>query len=54
MVESWLSVIGSQFHLSHWFIGPDGKRDDEYGKGVKRRFVQWALMRRYDLMTRTG
>lgn len=43
MVDSWRSVIGSQSHLSHWFVGPDGKPDDEYKKSVKRRFVQWVI-----------
>ncbi|MGA2889225.1 MAG: protoglobin domain-containing protein [Terracidiphilus sp.] len=43
MVDSWRAVIGSQPHLSHWFVKPDGKPDDEYKASVKRRFVQWVI-----------
>jgi hypothetical protein len=43
MVDLWRSVIGSQPHLSQWFVGPDGKPDDEYKASVKRRFVQWVI-----------
>lgn len=43
MVDSWRAVIGSQPHLSKWFFGPDGKRDDEYAAKVKPRFVQWVV-----------
>jgi Protoglobin len=43
MVDSWRSVIGSQSHLSHWFLKPDGAPDDEYKARVKRRFVQWVI-----------
>ena len=43
MVDSWRAVIGSQPHLSQWFVGPDGKLDDEYKASVKRRFVQWVI-----------
>lgn len=42
MVDSWRAVIGSQPHLSKWFVKPDGKPDDEYKASVKRRFVQWV------------
>ncbi|WP_158787751.1 protoglobin domain-containing protein [Granulicella sp. L46] len=43
MVDAWRSVIGSQPHLSRWFVGPDGKPDDEYKMSIKRRFVQWVI-----------
>jgi hypothetical protein len=43
MVDSWRSVIGAQPHLAHWFLGPDGKPDDDYKARVKRRFVQWVV-----------
>jgi hypothetical protein len=43
MVDSWRAVIGSQAHLSHWFVKPDGSPDDEYKASVKRRFVQWVI-----------
>jgi hypothetical protein len=51
MVDSWRAVIGSQPHLSKWFVKPDGKPDDEYKASVKRRFVQWVIdvaLRRHD------
>jgi hypothetical protein len=43
MVDSWRAVIGSQSHLSRWFVKPDGAPDDDYKASVKRRFVQWVL-----------
>jgi hypothetical protein len=43
MVDSWRSVIGEQPHLAKWFLGPDGKPDDEYKAKVKARFVQWVI-----------
>jgi hypothetical protein len=43
MVDSWRAVIGKQPHLSQWFVGPDGRPDDEYKARVKRRFVQWVI-----------
>jgi len=43
MVDSWRSVIAAQPHLAHWFVGPDGKPDDDYKARVKRRFVQWVV-----------
>lgn len=43
MVDSWRSVIAAQPHLSHWFVGPDGKPDEVYKARVKRRFVQWVV-----------
>ncbi len=43
MVNFWRSVIGTQPHLSQWFVGQDGKPDDEYKARVKRRFVQWVV-----------
>lgn len=43
MVNSWRSVIGAQPHLAKWFVGPDGKADDDYKARVKRRFVQWVI-----------
>ena len=43
MVDSWRAVIASQPHLAHWFVGPDGKPDDDYKARVKARFVQWVV-----------
>jgi len=43
MIDSWRAVIARQPHLSQWFAGPDGKPDEEYKAGVKRRFVQWVV-----------
>jgi hypothetical protein len=43
MVDAWRAVIGAQPHLAKWFVGPDGKPDDEYKGKVKKRFVQWVL-----------
>ena len=43
MVDSWRAVIGSQPHLAHWFVKPDGTPDDAYKASVKRRFVQWVV-----------
>jgi len=43
MVDSWRAVIGSLPHLSHCFIGPDGRPGNEYKAMVKRRFVQWVI-----------
>jgi hypothetical protein len=43
MVDSWRAIIGSQSHLSQWFLKPDGEPNDEYKASVKRRFVQWVI-----------
>src|SRR5438309_9250207 len=43
MVDAWRAVIGSQPHLAQWFVGPQGKPEDEYKAKVKKRFVQWVL-----------
>jgi len=43
MVDSWRAVIGSQAHLSHWFVKPDGASDEVYKARVKGRFVQWVI-----------
>ena len=43
MVDSWRALIGSQPHLAHWFVKPDGAPDDAYKASVKRRFVQWVI-----------
>jgi hypothetical protein len=43
MVDAWRAVIGSQPHLSHWFVKPDGAPDDDYKASVKCRFVQWVV-----------
>jgi hypothetical protein len=43
MIDSWRAIIARQPHLSQWFAGPDGKPDEEYKAGVKRRFVQWVV-----------
>jgi hypothetical protein len=42
MVDTWRAVIGSQAHLAKWFFAPDGKPDEGYKAGVKKRFVQWV------------
>jgi hypothetical protein len=42
IVDSWRSVIGAHPHLSRWFVGPDGRPDEQYKASVKRRFVQWV------------
>jgi hypothetical protein len=49
MIDSWRAIIARQPHLSQWFAGPDGKPDEEYKAGVKRRFVQWVV----DVATRS-
>jgi hypothetical protein len=43
MVDSWRGIIGSQHHLAHWFVKPDGNPDHAYKASVKRRFVQWVV-----------
>ena len=43
MVDSWRAVIGSQEHLSQWFVKPDGAADEAYKASVRRRFVQWVV-----------
>jgi hypothetical protein len=44
LVDGWRKIIGSQEHLSEWFLGPDGKPDDDHYKAaVKLRFVQWVV-----------
>jgi Protoglobin len=43
MVDSWRAVIGSQSHLSRWFVKPDGVPDEEYKASIRRRFVQWVV-----------
>jgi hypothetical protein len=43
MVDAWRALIAAQPHLSEWFNGPDGKRDDQYAAKVKKRFVQWVV-----------
>src|SRR3954471_595051 len=43
MVDSWRAMIGAQPHLAKWFVGPDGKPDDEYKSKIRKRFVQWVL-----------
>jgi hypothetical protein len=43
MVDSWRDLIGSQPHLAHAFVKPDGTPDDEYKTRIKRRFVQWVI-----------
>jgi hypothetical protein len=43
MVDSWRAVIGSQSHLSRWFVKPDGVPDDEYKASIRLRFVQWVV-----------
>jgi hypothetical protein len=43
MVDEWRAIIGAHEHLARWFFGPDGKPDDAYKAGVKRRFVQWVV-----------
>jgi len=43
MVDSWRAQIGAQPHLAKWFIGRDGKPDEDYKAAVKKRFVQWVM-----------
>lgn len=43
MVDSWRAIIGSQPHLAHWFVKPDGMADEQYKASVKRRFVRWVI-----------
>jgi len=43
MVDSWRAVIGSQPHLTYWFVKPDGAPDDQYKASVRLRFVQWVV-----------
>ena len=43
MVDAWRALIGAQPHLTRWFAGPDGKRDEQYAATVKKRFVQWVV-----------
>jgi hypothetical protein len=43
MVDAWRAVIGSQPHLSRWFVAPDGRPDEAYKARVKHRFVQWVI-----------
>jgi hypothetical protein len=43
LVDSWRTQIAAQPHLARWFFGPDGKPDEAYKAGVKRRFVQWVI-----------
>ncbi len=43
MVDAWRAVIGSQAHLSRWFLKPDGGPDEEYKARVRRRFIQWVV-----------
>ena len=48
LVDGWRDIIGSHDFLAHWFVGPDGKPDDDYKAAVKPRFVRWVI----DLLTR--
>jgi len=43
MVDTWRAVIAAQPHLSRWFVGPDGKPDEDYKAAVKLRFVRWVV-----------
>ncbi len=43
MVDAWRAIIGSQPHLAHSFVNPDGTPDDAYKASIKRRFVQWVI-----------
>jgi hypothetical protein len=43
LVDSWRKVIGAQPELARWFVGPDGRPDEDYKARVKKRFVQWVL-----------
>ena len=42
-VDAWRALIAAQPHLAELFVGPDGKRDEEYAAKVKKRFVQWVM-----------
>jgi hypothetical protein len=43
MVDSWRAAIAAQPYLSQWFVGAEGKPDEEYKARVRRRFVQWVV-----------
>jgi hypothetical protein len=42
IVDGWRKVIGGNPELARWFVGPDGKPDENYKARVKQRFVQWV------------
>ena len=43
VIDKWRGVIGSQPHLAHYFVAPDGKPDEDYKARVKERFARWVL-----------
>jgi len=51
VIDKWRGIIGSQPHLAHYFVAPDGKPDEDYKARVKERFARWVLdvcRRHYD------
>ena len=42
LVDAWRARIAAQPHLVKWFLGPDGKPDEDYKAKVKARFVRWV------------
>jgi hypothetical protein len=43
IVDSWRARIAAHSEMVKVFFGPDGKPDDAYKAGVKKRFVQWVI-----------
>jgi Protoglobin len=43
IINTWRAIIGATPHLAHYFVGPNGKPDDNYKARVKERFKQWIL-----------
>jgi len=43
VIDKWRGIIGSQPHLAHYFVAPDGKPDEDYKARVKERFARWVL-----------
>lgn len=43
VIDKWRGIIGSQPHLAHYFVAPDGEPDDTYKARVKERFARWVL-----------
>lgn len=43
VIDKSRGIIGSQPHLAHYFVAPDGKPDEEYKAHVKERFARWVL-----------
>lgn len=43
ILELWRGIIAAEPHLSHYFVGPDGRPDERYKAAVRRRLAQWIL-----------